>query len=458
MTMSLRVRLILIILFPLLFIALVIGIFAFDDAQNRASDRFDRSLLSAVLAVSRDVAVSGGDALSPETNALLRDTSGGRVFYHVYAPDGVFVTGYASPPVPVTDLGAQDNGQQFFDGTYLGESVRVLRFVDAMQIDGLSGQFTFTVWQNTALRAEIVRDLSWRTFRIMASLVLAVALVVWFGVRIGLRPLLDLEAAIAQRNSDELTPIRRKVPSEATGIVSTLNGLLGQVASSMQAKDDFISNAAHQLRNPIAGVVAMSEATQSAKTLKDMKHRSAELVIAAHHASDLANKLLALERAKAKGPELETFRLADLVEDVFHQYQPKCADQKVELHLNVAEADVSASGDLTMLREALSNLIDNALKHGGPTLGRISLSGRVRHGEIYLSVLDDGQGIAPQNVKTAKERFGQVQPSSGSGLGLAIAEVTAQQHGGKLEILTTPDGFCVTIRFPRESAINHKTI
>ena len=91
--MSLRLRLVLIILLPLLFIAGLIGTWAVYDAQLRASERFDRSLLSAVLAVSRDVAVSGGDALSPETSVLLQDTSGGRVFYHVYAPDGVFVTG-----------------------------------------------------------------------------------------------------------------------------------------------------------------------------------------------------------------------------------------------------------------------------------------------------------------------------------------------------------------------------
>ena len=98
--MSLRTRLILIILTPLMLISLGLGYLAFDDAQDRANDRFDRSLLSTALAISRDTALSGGDALSTSTRDLLRDTSGGPVFYHVYAPNGFYITGYATPPVP----------------------------------------------------------------------------------------------------------------------------------------------------------------------------------------------------------------------------------------------------------------------------------------------------------------------------------------------------------------------
>ncbi len=98
-TMSLRARLVLIILTSLMLISLILGGFAFQDAKARANDRFDRSLLSTVLAISRDTALSGGDALSPATLNLLGDTSGGPVFYHVYAPNGAYVTGYATPPV-----------------------------------------------------------------------------------------------------------------------------------------------------------------------------------------------------------------------------------------------------------------------------------------------------------------------------------------------------------------------
>ncbi|MBT8475865.1 MAG: sensor histidine kinase N-terminal domain-containing protein, partial [Alphaproteobacteria bacterium] len=252
--MSLRARLVLIILLPLLLIAFAVGYLAFRDAELRAADRFDRSLLSTALGISRDAAFSDGDALSEETRDLLRDTSGGPVFYHVHAPDGVFVTGYATPPVPPEETAQQTDRYIYYDAIYHNRPVRALRLKDFMTIDGLRGEFTFTVWQDTVLRDGFVQSLSRRTFSVMATLVAAQALIVWFGVRVGLRPLLDLEGAIARRSSEDLDPIRRAIPAEVQGIVGRLNTLLAELSQTLRAKDDFISDAAHQLRNPISGV------------------------------------------------------------------------------------------------------------------------------------------------------------------------------------------------------------
>jgi two-component system sensor histidine kinase TctE len=448
MNTSLRLRLVVIILTPLLVIAGIIATLAVYDAQLRANARFDRSLLSAVLSISRDVALSGGDALSPETNTLLQDTSGGRVYYHVYAPDGVFVTGYATPPVPKAPLSEVEIGQTYYDSTYKGDAVRVLRFTDVVQIDGLSGTFTFTVWQETALRSAIVSDLSRRTFGVIATLVLAVALVVWFGVRLGLRPLLALEAAIARRSPDDLTAIRRSVPAEARGIVSTLNRLFGQVSSTLEAKDVFISNAAHQLRNPIAGVVAMSDAVRSAKTLEDMRERSKELGVASRRAGDLANKLLALERASSQGNtgSFTQVPLATLLQEVCERIAFACAAKSVTLNLTVPEHPISVTADATMLSEAITNLIENALIHAGPDLSRIDVSLASDPSFVAIRVQDNGCGFPPQYVEKVRERFGQVRPSAGSGLGLAIADAVAKHHNGALDIAPLPEGLRITLR------------
>jgi len=447
---SLRTRLILIILIPLLGISVLIGAWAVGDAQSRASDRFDRSLLSAALAISRDVAVSGGDALSPETGQLLRDTSGGRVFYHVYAPDGVFVTGYATPPVPPQAVLQEQNQQIYFDATYLGRDVRVLRFQDAMQIEGWIGDFTFTVWQDTRLRDAIVRGLSIRTFNVMATLVTALALIVWFGVRFGLSPLTDLQSAIARRSSDELDPIKRQVPHEVQGIVTTLNKLLGQVASSMQAKDDFVSNAAHQLRNPIAGVLAMSEAVQAARTMEDMQERSVDLVAASRHASDLANKLLTFERAKASvvHQDMPETDIAEIVRAAVAAQAHACSTKNIKLTMTLQPGQRPVRCDPVMIREAITNLIDNALVHGGPNLSTITVSVSNSPAAVQVQVKDDGKGMLPSDIDHALERFGQLEPSGGSGLGLAIAKAVALSHGGELRLDTGGPGLVVNLLLP----------
>lgn len=448
MNASLRLRLVIIILVPLLIIAGVLASWAVYDAQARANDRFDRSLLSAALAVSRDIALSDGDALSAETNALLSDTYGGPVFYHVYAPDGVFVTGYATPPPPALETESPQSGQTYFDGRYQGQDVRVLKYTDAMQIDGLSGEFTFTLWQTADLRRAIVRDLSWRTFQIIAILITAVALIVWFGVRYGLRPLLSLEAAIERRSPDDLTAIKRQVPVEAKGIVATLNRLLAQVSSAIEAKDVFISNAAHQLRNPIAGVVAMSDALQSASTLEDMKERSDELAKASRRAGDLANKLLALERASGRALSSQRFDLTDLIQEIARHQSDAAAAHGVSLNTELPTDPIQITGDATMVEEAITNLVENALLHGGDTLSKITISLTSGGPRVRVKVADDGQGISPQHIEKARERFGQVHPSEGSGLGLAIAEAVAQQHGGSLSIQSADIGLTVELSFP----------
>ena len=446
--LSLRLRLVLIILIPLLLIASLLGVWAFRDAQDRATERFDLSLLSAALAVSRDVAVSGGDALSPETSALLRDTSGGNVFYHVYGPDGVFVTGYATPPVPRVSAG-DDAVQQTFQGVHQGEPVRALKFIDVMELDGLSGTFTVTVWQDSTLLNAIVRELSRRTFLVMAFLVATVGLVVWFGVRVGLRPLMNLEKAIAQRSSDELAPIRRKVPVEAQGIVRTLNGLLHQVSASMNAKDVFISNAAHQLRNPIAGIAAMTDAVQSAKTFDDMKERTGALAEASRQATNLANKLLTLERAKGQVAAFENIAATDFLTKLAQKVDLARASA-VTVSYDQAAPDIVIHGNLTLLLEAVANLVDNALLHGGEGMTQVDvlIEGAPRGTEI--SVTDDGQGMAAKDVEDAKERFVQLEPSKGSGLGLAIADTIAVRHGGQLDIRPLDQGVCVVMTIPAQ--------
>ncbi|MEL6427216.1 MAG: sensor histidine kinase N-terminal domain-containing protein, partial [Pseudomonadota bacterium] len=239
-TLSLRMRLTLIILLPILAVALAAGLWQLSTARTTAAQISDRGLLSTALAVSNDVAFSGGDALSPRTLALLADTSGGRVFYHVYAPDGVIVAGYATPPVGIPRALAQPTEPTYFEATYLGRDVRGVRLQSRTEIEGFAGIFTTTVWQDQEVRDAFVRDLMLRTLATILILVLSLALIVWFGVRIGLRPLLDLEDAIRRRSGSELHPIRREVPEEVAGVVSTLNGLFNQVSRSMSAQGDFI--------------------------------------------------------------------------------------------------------------------------------------------------------------------------------------------------------------------------
>ena len=449
-TMSLRARLTLIILVPLMLVSSGLGLLTLRDTNDRAGDRFDRSLLSIALAISRDTALSGGDALSPKTLSLLGDTSGGPVFYHVYAPNGAYVTGYATPPVLPTGLAARDQAQSYYDAVYRGRPVRALRYVDAMSIEGLGGDFTFTVWQDTALRDSFVRDTMRRTFGMIAAIIAAMALIVWFGVRIGLAPLNDLEDAISRRSPLALSEIRRPVPVEVQGIVQTLNSLLSELRLTFHAKDEFISNAAHQLRNPIAGVLAMAEAVQSARTLPDAQERSQQLVVAAQGASDLANSLLAFERAISpkRIADLPLVDLDEVLRGLEGEALARAAARKVRLDLDLGAEGRLMHADPVLLQQAIVNLIDNALCHGGPGLSVVEVRTRAEGDGVQVVVSDDGQGIPEAKLDLALSRFGQVSLSEGSGLGLPISAAVAERLGGRLTLDSAGPGLTVTMTLP----------
>ncbi|MFK7878781.1 sensor histidine kinase [Roseobacter sp.] len=451
---SLRTRLIVIILTPLLIIAALAAAWQFRNATHRAEEIFDRGLLSAALAISRDVSLSGGDALSPATRSLISDTSGGEMFYHVFAPDGVFVTGYSTPPTPPTKDIRDPVEPLFYNAVYQGRDVRVSRFMDATSVDGVSGLFTITVWQDMQVRTSFIRDVTTRAFSVIALLFVSVGLIVWFGVGLGLRPLLDLQDAIAKRTARELEPIRRDVPEEAEGIVSTLNALLDRISRRISSKDEFISNAAHQLRNPIAGVLALAEAVENAPSPEAAKSRSSELVAAAREATHLTNQLLSFERAGGAdlartGAALDFATLVRSVVDRFEK-EPRHKSPKVEFTCSGQPSPVW--GDAVMLQEALLNLLTNSVLHGGPDVSEIVLTLTYGTASLELLVVDDGVGIRAEEYILAIGRFSQANSGPGSGLGLPIAARVMENHNGQLTVKPNPNGAFMVITLPLSSA------
>ncbi len=447
---SLRLRLFILILTPLVLLAILLGYWRYTVAQQTAQELFDDSLLSAGLAISRDVAVSEGDALSPTTRSLIRDASGGEIFYHVTGPGGIYVTGYAYPPA-AANLSEQDAYQpQFFEAVYRDESVRVLKMTERVTLDNLVGDATVTAWQRIADRNAFANELSIRAAILMGILLTTLAIVVWFGVARGLRPLLDLQDAIDLRSPDDLSEIKRPVPVEVYGIVRTLNRLFGQVEQSINAHQVFISEAAHQLRNPAAAVQSMAEALRDAKTDEDKDKRIIELVSAAKNSATVAEQLLSLERLRqpTHQDQMDKIDFRVVVEEACAEMGVQILAKGIEFDVTMPDSTITVSGDQVFLTEAIKNLLDNAVKHGGTNLSRISVALRNDAENVKLTVADDGTGLSPDQSEAAFSRFSQLEYSGGSGLGLSIVSAVAERHGGTVAINQVEEGASVTLTLP----------
>ncbi|MEM7422445.1 MAG: sensor histidine kinase [Pseudomonadota bacterium] len=446
---SLRARLMVTMLAPLAMIACVLGYWRYTVALDTTEALFDRSLLATTLAISRDVTVSGGDALSITTRDLIAEAAGGQVYYHVSGPDRAYLTGYAYPPVPPEDLTRVADIPTLYESVHQGAPVRALRLVERSEIGQFRGLSTVTVWQLRSERRAFARLLARRSAILLGTLLFALALIIWFGVNFGLRPLRELENAIAARTSDDLSRIRRFVPREVQGVVARLNELFAQVREAMSLRDAFISDAAHQLRNPVAGMLALAEAAETASSDAERKKRLGELTTAAQRMARLTTQMLAFDRIRGRtdGPAFDLVDLDALLIDVSTRNADRILNAGIAFEYSGASGPVVIRGDRVMLEEAIENLIDNAMRHGGPGLTRIEVRLVKETGSATVSVIDDGRGLAPSDSTVAFERFGQVHPSDGSGLGLAIVSRVAAMHETDPTIDAVENGTSVSIRF-----------
>ena len=208
------------------------------------------------------------------------------------------------------------------------------------------------------------------------------------------------------------------------------------MAESSGNQQRFLANAAHQQRIPLAGLQAHTEIALAQSMPEDIRAQLAQVHLATIRTARLANQLLALARAEPGGYRADAFsrvNLRTVVEDAADEWVHRAMVKEMDLGFDLADAQVS--GDALLLREALANLIHNALEYS-PAGGRVNVRTAMREQRPILEVEDDGPGIAPAERDKVLEHFYRVPGTvgTGSGLGLLIVREIAAAHGAQLRI------------------------
>lgn len=452
---SLRNRLLALILTPMIVVAVASTLVRYQLARQTSSELYDNTLLAVATTISRDIAISQGDVLAENLVNLLADSLGDSFFYHYNAPLSAFVTGYSNPPM--LPAGFDTKGPTFFDAEFLGRPVRVVTMRE-VTYDTADQTATITVWQTTAQREKLSLELAQGAAAMLGLLLAIGGLVVWFGINFGLRPLLDLRDAVRRRSPVDLKPIQRPVPREIVDLVSALNGLFNRLADAFAARDVFISNAAHQLRNPIAGLLAQAQAAAKAKSSEEREFRIAGVVEAARRAARLTSQLLSMERLRAD-PAAFRFDDVDLTEtaaNIASAYASRLVGVNADLSFDVKGTPRHVRGDQVLISEALENLLDNAAKYGCRNGGNVEVGLVFGENAATISVADDGPGVPGHEKESIFDRFyrGSETLSHGSGLGLSIVREIAERHGGTAVLAASKAGARFEITLPYGSAQN----
>jgi len=451
-TLSLRSRLLFLIILPLVLIVSVGTVALYFDSQKKSQEIYDNLLHTISQVILRDTVLSDGDLLTEQLLETLTDSLNDQTFYQVRDESNTLFVGYSNPPVIPKESEIKPYQPIFYDSIYHDQSVRVIfsrEFISSMEIPGWVNIY---VWQTRIGQKKLLYELATDAFVTMIIMLISTALIVWFGVQFGLKPLLELQSAIRKRSIDDLSEIKRVVPREVSSLLSSMNNLLSQLKKSFKEKDDFIANAAHQLRNPIAGIQSQAEAAERSTTLETMKIRVRDVAEAAKQTSRLTQQLLSMEHVSQRSikSEFEKFDLVKLTQEILTKFALRADKQKVKLSLDCEEIKIDLLGSETYLSEAIDNLIDNALLYGCPNGGSIHVELKLKGENANIYIKDDGQGIKSELLENVFDRFfhNSEDNNGGSGLGLSIAKTIIELHDGELTLTSDSLGTCISIELP----------
>jgi signal transduction histidine kinase len=270
---------------------------------------------------------------------------------------------------------------------------------------------------------------------------------IWFATRRGLAPLDRIAEAIAARAPERLDPVvPAEAPREIRPMLDAMNGLFGRVAGALDKERRFTADAAHELRTPLAAIVAQTQVAQRARDAAERAHALDQIATGARRAGRLVEQLLTLARLDpAVGLPRAAVRLDELAAEVCADHGAAALEKNIALELDAAEP-VVVQGNADMLRVLLRNLLDNALRYTPPG-GKVGV-GVTAH---ELSVSDSGPGIPAEERESALRRFHRLagQETEGSGLGLSIVARIAELHGARLKLgdgIGAP-GLAVRVKF-----------
>jgi len=439
---SLRAHLLRLLLPPIAALLAVGAVVAYYPSLEPATQAYDQALVDIGIALGSHIRIGQSEyrfELPGAVEQVLRTDRFDSIYYRVMSPAGLEIAGDAALPAPPGDLMAHNT-------VYNGENVRVV----SVQTPCGRSACTVLVAETMVKRSRLARDILLQSLFPELLIALATLVIVWFGVKRGLEPLARLSEEIKARSSGDLRPIDAAgAPEEARPLVGALNGLLEEVSAASRKQQRFLADAAHQLRTPLAGLQAHTELALAQPIPEACRAQLEQVHRATIRTARLANQLLALARAEPGARSVTSkVDLKTVAGGEADAWVRQALARDIDLGFELEAAAVA--GDAFLLREALSNLVHNALEYTQRG-GRVTVRTGGREGSSFLEVEDDGPGIPPPERALVLERFYRVPgtPGTGSGLGLAIVREIAAGHGASLAIMDSPVGGCrVAITFP----------
>jgi two-component system sensor histidine kinase QseC len=288
---------------------------------------------------------------------------------------------------------------------------------------------------------------------------IAVALLLIFLIQIGLSPLERVTSEISERSPGHLSSIELKqVPIEIAPLVKALNRLFQQLRETIAREKQFTTDAAHELRTPLAAVKTQVEVVLREKDEQQRARILKNILIGTNRIAHIVDQLLTLSRLEStlKLTRPAYFDLNKLTAKIVAELAPPAIEKQIEIELFSPDSEMFVNGDENLLSILLRNLIDNAIRYSPPHSKVLVLLSETEHG-ICLQVIDNGPGLPEDLHHRLFDRFfRQVgNQAEGSGLGLPITKEIARLHHASIQA-KKPDhssGLEMRVDFPKQPSL-----
>lgn len=442
--MRLRSQLLRWLLVPTLALWAVAVVFGYLRSLEQAHEAYDRTLLGAAMVLAERIAADGDELVADVPHAaleMLRTDAHDRVYYRVADWPGTrHVTGYPELAPPQEPPGDEP---VVYDAEVRGEPVRVAALRSSAVTPQGPRPLLVLVAETMEARRQLTRRLAVDSAVVQLLLIVAAAALITLGVRLGLAPLRRLRDEVRDRSPNDLTPIdTRGVPREVAPLIEAINLHTQRQRELGEVQARFVANASHQLKTPLTVLRAQIDHALRQRSQEETQAVLRQISDATASTQRLVTQLLSLARSEASrdDPRQRT-DLAATARDVCMDLVILARQQGVDLGYDGEEGPVNVTSDPVLLREAVANLVHNAIAYtprGGAVTVRVESEGVVAR----IDVDDTGPGIPAPERAQVLERFYRRPGSggSGSGLGLSIVLDICQRHGAWLHLLDGPGG------------------
>ncbi|GHU31665.1 sensor histidine kinase [Betaproteobacteria bacterium] len=425
-------------------ILLITAVWSYRNAMDAANHAYDRSLTTATQAIAENIHVSNGRIFADIPYAamdLVDDGVQERIYYAILEPNGRALTGYEDLLLP-KEIDPPTSIPLMVDSRFREHDIRLGILAKRLYAPELPDGDTVTILfaETTEARTQLALRLFLDNLKWQILMVVMIIAVLGFALSRIFHPLLALRESIRQRNAEDLTPVPvNEVPTEVRPLIDAINNHMARLAQMLQARRRFLADAAHQIRTPLAVLGTQAEYGGRQSDPEEMRRTFESMLNSIRGTRHMASQMLILARAEpANGliQERATLDIAELAREVAGDFVVLALEKNIELAFEAPDSPLPMDGDATMLREMISNIVDNALRYT-PANGHVTLAVAHAGTRAILRVTDDGPGIPPSERGKVFQRFYRILgsgDSEGSGLGLCIAREIGQAHGGAIHL------------------------